>query len=41
LEDWQELLDSVRRRIARRLLQPEEEARLVRIILKQYPEASL
>jgi hypothetical protein len=38
IEDWLELLDGVRRRIARRLLRPEEEARVRRSILEQYPE---
>ena len=38
LEDWQELLDGVRRRIARRLLRPEEEERVLKL---QYPDAEL
>jgi hypothetical protein len=37
LEDWLELLDGIRRRVARRLLRPEEEGRLRRTILEQYP----
>jgi len=37
LEDWLALLDSVRRRINRRLLRPEEEGRLLKIISEQYP----
>jgi len=37
VEDWLALLDSVRRRINRRLLRPEEEDRLVKIIAEQYP----
>lgn len=41
LEDWLELLDGVRRRIARRLLQPEEEERVKKAILEQYPDAQL
>lgn len=41
LEDWLELLDSVRRRIARRLLRPEEEKRLVTAILQRFPGAEL
>jgi hypothetical protein len=41
LEDWKELLDSVRRRINRRLLRPEEEQRVVGQILTRYPEADL
>ena len=39
LEDWLALLDSVRRRINRRLLRPEEEDRLVRAIAEKYPGA--
>ncbi len=39
LEDWLELLDSVRRRINRRLLRPEEEQRVMRRIREQFPEA--
>lgn len=39
LEDWQELLDAVRRRIARRLLRPEEEARVRGMISERFPEA--
>jgi hypothetical protein len=35
-EDWLELLDSVRRRINRRLLRPEEEGRLVKIISERF-----
>jgi len=41
LEDWLELLDSVRRRAARRLLRPEEEGNVIRAILKRFPEAKL
>lgn len=41
LEDWRELLDGVRRRVSRRLLPPEEEARLCKIISEQYPEADI
>ncbi|HOX04075.1 MAG TPA: hypothetical protein P5555_06175 [Candidatus Paceibacterota bacterium] len=41
LEDWIELLDAVRRRIARRLLRPEEEGRVIGSIRTQYPEATL
>jgi hypothetical protein len=37
VEDWLALLDSVRRRINRRLLRPEEEERLLKIISEQYP----
>jgi hypothetical protein len=39
LEDWLELLDAVRRRINRRLLRPEEEARVTRSIAQRFPEA--
>jgi len=41
LEDWLALLDSVRRRINRRLLRPEEEARVKKSISERYPEAKL
>ena len=41
LEDWQELLDAVRRRINRRLLRPEEESRLKNSIRARFPEAEL
>jgi hypothetical protein len=41
LEDWLELLDAVQRRINRRLLRPEEEARVKKIIREKFPEASL
>ncbi|MGA2555475.1 MAG: hypothetical protein ABSG04_04300 [Verrucomicrobiota bacterium] len=37
VEDWLALLDSVRRRINRRLLRPEEEDHLVKIISELYP----
>jgi hypothetical protein len=37
LEDWLALLDSVQRRINRRLLRPEEEERLRRIIMERFP----
>jgi competence CoiA-like predicted nuclease len=39
LEDWLELLDSVKRRINRRLLRPEEEARVKKEIRERYPDA--
>lgn len=39
LEDWLELLDGVRRRIARRLLRPEEEQRVLRSIQERFPGA--
>ena len=41
LEDWLELLDSVQRRINRRLLRPEEEARVKKSIRERFPEAKL
>jgi hypothetical protein len=41
LEDWLELLDSVQRRIQRRLLRPEEAPRLRKIIGEKFPEAQL
>lgn len=37
LEDWLELLDSVKRRIARLLLRPEEEGRIRKIISERFP----
>ena len=37
LEDWLELLDGVRRRISRRLLRPEEEARVKKSIYERFP----
>ena len=41
LEDWLELLDAVQRRINRRLLRPEEEARVKNAIRERFPEAEL
>ena len=41
LEDWLELLDAVQRRINRRLLRPEEEARVRKSIRERFPEAEL
>ena len=41
LEDWLELLDAVQRRINRRLLRPEEEARVKKAIVERFPEAKL
>jgi hypothetical protein len=41
LEDWLELLDSVQRRINRRLLRPEEEDRVKTIIRERFPEATV
>ena len=40
LEDWMELLDSVRRRIQRNLIPEIEEDRLISMIKEHYPEAS-
>ena len=37
LEDWLELLDSIKRRINRRLLRPEEEPRVLKKIREAYP----
>jgi hypothetical protein len=41
LEDWLELLDAVRRRINRRRLRPEEEARVMKSIRERFPEAKV
>jgi hypothetical protein len=41
LEDWLLLLDGVRRRVARRLLRPEEEPRLKKTILERFPGTEL
>ncbi len=41
LEDWLALLDAVQRRINRRLLRPEEEARVKNSIRDRFPEAQL
>lgn len=41
LEDWLELLDSVRRRINRRLLRPEEEARILKSIRERFPDSNV
>ena len=41
LEDWLELLDAVQRRINRRLLRPEEEARVKKSIRERFPEVQL
>jgi len=41
LEDWLELLDAVRRRINRRLLRPEEEARVAKTIRERFPDAKV
>jgi len=39
LEDWLALLDSIRRRVNRRLLPPVEEERVRRQIRERFPEA--
>lgn len=41
LEDWQELLDSVRRRVSRRLMQPEAEKNVINLIRLNYPDAEI
>ena len=41
LEDWLQLLDGVQRRIARRLLRPEEEPRLKKMIAEFFPGTDL
>ena len=41
LGDWLELLDGVRRRIARRLVRPEEEQRLRKAISERFPGTEL
>jgi hypothetical protein len=41
LEDWRELLDGVERRIARRLVRPEEADRIRKLISERFPESAL
>jgi len=41
LEDWLELLDSIRRRINRRLLPPIEETRVKKMIYDRFPGTKL
>ena len=41
LEDWLELLDAVQRRINRRLLRPEEEALVKKMIRERFPDAKI
>ena len=41
LDDYLELLDGVQRRVARRLMRPEEEQRVKRMIRDSYPEAEV
>lgn len=39
LDDWLRLLDAIRRRVARRLFEPQEEDRIVRAIRERFPDA--
>lgn len=41
LEDWMELLDSVRRLITRRRYQPDDEVALRRMIRERFPEVDI
>ena len=41
LEDWLSLLDAVRRRVARRLLRPEEIQRVEKTIRELFPESKI
>jgi hypothetical protein len=41
LEDYLELLDGVQRRVARRLLEPDDEKRVRRMIREAYPDAKI
>ena len=41
VEDWLELLDSVKRRVARLLLRPEEIDRVTKSIRERFPTATL
>ncbi len=41
LEDWQELLDAVRRRVPRRRFPPEEIERVEQAMRARFPEAGL
>ena len=41
LEDWLELLDGVQRRVARRLLRPEEEPRVKKLINERFPDTEI
>jgi hypothetical protein len=38
LEDWQHLLDAIRRRVPRRLFPPQEVTRVLQEIRERYPE---
>lgn len=37
VEEWLELLDGIRRRIGRKLLKPDEEARVLKLIRAKFP----
>lgn len=37
VEDWLELLDSIRRRIPRRLMTPDDERQVIQLIRERYP----
>ncbi len=41
LEDWLTLLEAAERRVQRRLLHPEDTARLRRLIRERFPEAEV
>ena len=41
IEDWLELLDSIRRRVQRRLLRPEEVQRVEKTIRERFPGTKL
>ena len=41
IEDWLELLDCVKRRVARRKLMPDEETRLLQYIRRQFPTCAV
>lgn len=41
LEDWLNLLDAVKRRVSRKLMQPADEKTLVRKIREKFPEAEI
>lgn len=41
LEDYLTLLDGVQRRVARRLLMPDDEKRVLRMIREAYPDAKV
>ena len=41
IEDWLELLEAVRRRVVRRLYQPDDVDRLLRMIRERFPESDV